>query len=93
MFSHGIPAAILFVGWFLLAFWRGRQARSMVGVWSNVAVFGALLIIFYYGLLASQIHILMVALAVGLREVATLETTKAPGASEGISPTGLREGA
>jgi polysaccharide biosynthesis protein PslJ len=67
--SHGIPAAILFVVWFLLVLWRTREARSEVGFWSNVVVLIALAQIAYYGLLPAQIHLLMAAAALAWREV------------------------
>jgi O-antigen ligase len=66
--SHGIPALILFLGWFLYVFWRSRQPSSLVGLWMHVVVFIALIQMPYYGWLSSPLHIVMVAAAITWRE-------------------------
>lgn len=69
--SHGIPALILFLGWFLYVFWHSRQPSSLVGLWMHVVVFIALIQMPYYGWLSSPLHIVMVAAAITWREAPT----------------------
>lgn len=70
LFSHGIPAAALFVGWFALGAWRTRRARSPVAFWCHVVLLVSLVQLPYYGMLPAQLQITMIALALGLRAVA-----------------------
>lgn len=70
LFSHGIPGAILFMGFFLLTLWRTRASPTRIGFWANVAVLIALLQLPYYILLPSEIIFLMMAAALAWREVA-----------------------
>ena len=68
LFSHGFPAAALFVGWFAYAFARTWRTRSSLGFWCHVTLLIGLLQMPVYGLLPVQIHVLMVAAALALRE-------------------------
>ena len=68
LFSHGFPGAALFVGWYLWAVWRTRKARTPVGFWAHVTVFIGLIQLPYYGALPSQLHTIMLATALALRE-------------------------
>ena len=68
LFSHGIPGALLFVSFFAYACWRTRRARSSIALWCHVVVVLALVQMPFYGLLPSQLVIIMVAIAVASRE-------------------------
>jgi O-antigen ligase len=67
LYSHGIPGAVLFVGFLLIAFWRSRTARPLIQFWSHIVLFIGIVQLPYYGMLPAGIHILMAAAAVGLR--------------------------
>jgi hypothetical protein len=68
LFSHGFPGAALFVAWYVWAVWRTRKGLSPVWFWSHVTVFIGLVQLPYYGALPSQIHTIMLATAMALRE-------------------------
>ncbi len=68
LFSHGIPGALLFVSFFACACWRTRRARSPMALWCHVVVVLALVQMPFYGLLPSQLNIIMIAIAIASRE-------------------------
>ena len=68
LFSHGIPAAALFVGWFVLAFWRTRRGATPLQFWTNVSLLIACIQLPFYGMLPTQLMIVMVIAAIALRE-------------------------
>ena len=68
LFSHGIPGALLFVSFFAYACWRTRRARSATALWCHVVVLLALVQMPFYGLLPSQLAIIMIAIAIASRE-------------------------
>jgi len=68
LFSHGVPGAALFVGWYLWAVWRTRKALTPPWFWAHVTLFIATLQLPYYGMLPSQLHTVMLAAALALRE-------------------------
>jgi hypothetical protein len=68
MISSGIPAAALFVLWFLAMLWRSRRGGSMVRFWAHVVIFIGALQIPYYGLLPVQIQLVMISAALAWRE-------------------------
>jgi hypothetical protein len=68
LFSHGFPGAALFVGWYVWAVWRTRKALTPVWFWAHVTVFIGLVQLPYYGALPSQLHTIMLATAMALRE-------------------------
>ncbi len=68
LFSHGIPGALLFVSFFAYACWRTRKARSPIALWCHVVVVLALVQMPFYGLLPSQLNIIMIAIALASRE-------------------------
>jgi polysaccharide biosynthesis protein PslJ len=70
LFSHGIPGAALFVAFFVCACWRTRRARSSLALWCHVVVVLALVQMPFYGLLPSQLNIIMIAIAIASREAA-----------------------
>jgi hypothetical protein len=68
LFSHGIPGALLFVSFFVYACWRTRKARSPMALWCHVVILIALVQMPFYGLLPSQLNIIMIAIALAARE-------------------------
>ncbi len=68
LFSHGIPGALFFVGWFAWAFWITRGAGSRARFWVHVSLLILLLQLPWYGMLPSQIHVVMAAAALAWRE-------------------------
>jgi O-antigen ligase len=69
LFSHGIPAGILFVAWFAFAFWRSRREASDAVSWMHVVLLVTLVQMAYYGMVPVPIHISMAAAAVAWREM------------------------
>jgi O-antigen ligase len=67
LFSHGVPGAILFTGFFVLMLWRSRRARTSLAFSSHVVILIGLVQMPYYGLLPAGIHIMMCASALALR--------------------------
>jgi hypothetical protein len=68
LFSHGIPGALLFVSFFAYACWRTRKVKSPMALWCHVVVVLALVQMPFYGLLPSQLNIIMIAIAIASRE-------------------------
>ena len=68
LFSHGIPGAFLFVAFFVAACWRTRRASSTAALWCHVVVLLAIVQMPFYGLLSSQLHVIMLAIALASRE-------------------------
>jgi len=68
LFSHGFPGAALFVGWYLWAVWRTRKALTPPWFWAHVTVLIAAVQLPYYGMLPGQLHTVMLATAMALRE-------------------------
>jgi hypothetical protein len=68
MYSHGIPAAALFVLWFVAGAWRSRRAVSGTQLWSHVVLVIAIIQLPFYGMLPGELCIVMVALALAVRE-------------------------
>jgi O-antigen ligase len=66
--SNGIPAAFFFFAYFLSVMWQTRRARSALGLWCHIVVLVALFQSPFYGLLASQIHLVFIAIALAFRE-------------------------
>jgi O-antigen ligase len=76
LFSHGIPAAGFFVGWFAFAFWRSRRTTSDVSSWMHVVLLITLVQMSYYGMVPVPIHIAMLAAAIAWREISAAEVPK-----------------
>ena len=70
LFSHGIPALLMFVGFFLVLIWRTAGVRSRIGFWASVAVVIPLLQLPFYTLLPAEIMFLMVVAALAWHEAA-----------------------
>lgn len=67
LFSHGIPGATLFLGWFAYVLWSSRRPKTDIALWMHVVVFVALVQMPYYGLLPVPLHVAMVAAAMTWR--------------------------
>jgi polysaccharide biosynthesis protein PslJ len=68
MFSHGLPGLAFFLGWWCYVFWASRGGGSPARFWAHVSIFIVLLQLPYYGMLPTQVYIVMVAAAIALRE-------------------------
>lgn len=68
LYSHGIPGALLFTGFLVYAMGRSRRARSDIGLWCHVCILVAVIQMPFYGLLAAQMHVIMVAIALVERD-------------------------
>jgi hypothetical protein len=68
-FSHGVPGAFFFVGFYVYATWRTRRARTSAALWCHVVLLLAVVQMPFYGLLHMQIHVLAVAFALASREM------------------------
>ncbi len=67
MFSHGIPAVALFMGWLVWAYVRSIRERDPVGLACNTVLLLTLVESLYYGTMASGLMVAMLAAAVALR--------------------------
>ncbi len=63
--SHGIPALLLVLGWLLLVAWRTRRGPPEV-LCAHAVVLAGLLAMAFYNLLPGQLHVIMLAAAIGL---------------------------
>jgi polysaccharide biosynthesis protein PslJ len=68
LFSHGIPGAIAFVGWWIYVLWASRGGGSPARFWAHIAIFIVIVQLPYYGELPSVIYVAMAAAAIALRE-------------------------
>lgn len=67
MFSHGIPAVALFMGWLAWAYVRSIRERDPVGLACNTVLLLTLVESLYYGTMATGLMVAMLAAAVALR--------------------------
>jgi hypothetical protein len=68
LFSHGIPGAALFVGWYLASLWHSRKTRTTPWLWAHVVLFIGVIQLPFYGQLPEQLFILMAAVALAASE-------------------------
>jgi polysaccharide biosynthesis protein PslJ len=68
LFSHGIPAALLFLAWMAYAFWQAQRRSSMFHLWMSVVLLIAMIQMPYYGMFPVPIHLVMLAMALAWRE-------------------------
>jgi hypothetical protein len=66
--SNGMPATALFFGYLIFATWQTRRNRSSLGLWCHIVVLVAIFQSPFYGLLASQLHIVFIAIALAYRD-------------------------
>ncbi|MGO8884012.1 MAG: O-antigen ligase family protein [Streptosporangiaceae bacterium] len=67
LYSHGYPALIFFIGFFLAALWQTRHARGTAGLWLHAVPLVALSQIAVYGWLPVELQVVMVAAALAYR--------------------------
>jgi polysaccharide biosynthesis protein PslJ len=72
MYSHGIPATVLFVLWFVVAAWHSRRAVSGTELWAHVLLVVAIVQLPFYGMLPMELFIIMIAVALAHREAPAL---------------------
>ena len=68
LFSHGFPGVFLFAGWFIYIFWTLRKARDPLGFWVHVMLLILMVQWPVYGMIPMQIHIVMIGIALAMRE-------------------------
>jgi polysaccharide biosynthesis protein PslJ len=68
LFSHGIPGATLFVGWYFASLWHSRKALTTPWLWAHVVLFIGVIQLPFYGQLPEQLFVLMAAVALASRE-------------------------
>jgi polysaccharide biosynthesis protein PslJ len=66
--SNGMPATALFFGYLIFATWQTRRSRSGLGLWCHIVVLVAIFQSPFYGLLAAQLHIVFIAIALAYRD-------------------------
>ncbi len=84
--SHGFVGLGLLMAWFLQAFWRTRRAASDVPFWCHVMLLMSLIQLIVYDMLPTQLHIMMLGIAIAFRELAkpTLDGSRQPAVVGGI---------
>ena len=92
LYSNGIPAAVFFVGFFVVALWQTRRARGISGLWLHTVPLVALPQIVAYGWLPVELQVVMVACALAYRycRQPTPERhshARRPAARVGVSPS------
>ncbi len=87
LFSHGIPGAALFVGFYLWAVWRTRRALTPPWFWAHVTLVIGLVQLPIYGMLPAELSTVMVAIAMALREEEALARRPAPARRRSTAPS------
>jgi hypothetical protein len=84
--SHGFIAVGLLIAWFVQAFWRTRRAASDVPFWCHVMLLMALIQLVVYDMLPTQLHIMMLGIAIAMRELAkpARDASREPALTGGI---------
>lgn len=67
MFSHGIPAAVLFLAWLVIAFVHTWAHRSGIGLAMHTATLVIMVQVFYYGFVTMGLVLLMAMIAAAWR--------------------------
>jgi polysaccharide biosynthesis protein PslJ len=68
LFSHGLPGTLLFLGWWLWAFWMSLRGAAGPPLWVHVVLLIGMLEFFYYDMIPTQLSLMMVAAALAWRE-------------------------
>ena len=83
LYGHGVPGAIFYIGFLVLALWRTRDAPGALGLWLHVVILIGIVQSVFYDALPSQLHVMMVAAALAwpratrpARRVTPLEITE-----------------
>lgn len=67
LYSHGYPALVFFVGFFLAMLWQTRHARGTAGLWLHAVPLVALAQMAVYGWLPVELQVVMAAAALAYR--------------------------
>jgi polysaccharide biosynthesis protein PslJ len=67
LYSHGVAAAMAFIGWFLLAFVTSLRRRDPVGLAANCILLVGTVETLYYGLVPNGLPLMMIAAGLALR--------------------------
>jgi polysaccharide biosynthesis protein PslJ len=67
MFSHGFPGVVLFIGWFVWAYFRSIRERDPVGLACNTVLLLTVVESLYYGMMTTGLMVAMLAAALVLR--------------------------
>jgi hypothetical protein len=68
LFSQGLPGLVFFCGWWLWALWVSARGPTGPPLWGHVLLLVGLLEFFYYDMMPTQLHLMMVVAAVAWRE-------------------------
>lgn len=68
LFSHGIFGTLFFLSWLALAVWRTRKPHTTLELWCHVVILTALMQMPFYDFFPLAIHIVVIAMALALRE-------------------------
>jgi O-antigen ligase len=68
-YSYGVPALLLFAGWFLYGFFRSVPRGSPSRFWANATILVLLVEMPYYNYMPATIHVAMVAAALLWRDI------------------------
>jgi polysaccharide biosynthesis protein PslJ len=79
-FSQGIPGIAFFLAWWLWALLKTSRGATGPPLWAHVVLVVGLLEFFYYDMMPTQLHLMMVVAALAWRE---LETATGPPAEQG----------
>jgi polysaccharide biosynthesis protein PslJ len=68
VFSQGLPGVAFFLGWWLWALWSSRRGATGPPLWCHVVLLIGVLEFFFYDMMPTQLHLMMVVAAVAWRE-------------------------
>ncbi len=86
LYSHGYPALVFFIGFFLAVLWQTRRARGTAGLWLHAVPLVALAQIAVYGWLPVELQVVMIAAALAYRRC-----WHSPDRHAGVPGQGLRQ--
>jgi len=94
-FSHGIPGIAFFLGWWLWALLRTSKGATGPPLWAHVVLVVGMLEFFYYDMMPTQLHLMMVVSALAWRELEAVagpaeRETADDGTAEAPSPLTVR---
>jgi hypothetical protein len=78
-FSQGIPGIAFFFGWWLWALLKTSRGATGPPLWAHVVLLIGMLEFFYYDMMPTQLHLMMVVAALAWRE---LEAATGPPADQ-----------
>jgi hypothetical protein len=81
-FSQGIPGIAFFLAWWLWALLKTARGATGPPLWAHVVLVVGLLEFFYYDMMPTQLHLMMVVAALAWRELGAAEATEREAATE-----------